>query len=80
MGLSNLQRHQVIESLTKQQTGNVAEAAVVLWAQMATKIISIVGEGGFHSLYARSVFLTQSDFPWLAACPMSPQKDQASRN
>ena len=76
MGLSNLQRHQVIESLTKQQTGNVAEAAVVLWAQMATKIISIVGEGGFHSLYARSVFLTQSDFPWLAACPMSPQKDQ----
>ena len=42
---------------------------------MATQIISIVGEGGFNSLYARSVFLTQSTFPWLAAGPLSPQPD-----
>jgi hypothetical protein len=43
---------------------------------MATEIISIVGEGGFDSLYARSVFLTQSTFPWLAASSLSPQTDQ----
>ena len=26
-----------------------------------------MGEDGFHSLYARSVYLLQSEFPWLGA-------------
>jgi len=66
----------MVERLTASHPENVADAAVMLWAQMASKIISIVGEGGFNSLYARSVFLSQSSFPWLAACPQSPQPDQ----
>jgi len=52
-----------------------ADAAINLWEQMATEIISIVGEGGFNSLYARSVFLTRSTFPWLAAGALPPQVD-----
>ena len=59
-------RHQLIKGLTAQRTEKVADAAVDLWAQIATQIISIVGEGGFNSLYARSVFLAKSEFPWLA--------------
>jgi hypothetical protein len=52
------------------------DAAINLWEQMATQIIAIVGEGGFNSLYVRSVFLTRSTFPWLAAGALPPQADQ----
>ncbi len=68
-------RHHIIESLMAQHPEKVADAAINLWEQMATQIISIVGEGGFNSLYARSVFLAQSTFPWLAASALSPQAD-----
>lgn len=76
MDTSDLLRHQIIKSLTAQRTDNVADAAVRLWEQMATQIISIVGEGGFNSLYARSVFLTRTTFPWLAAGALPPQAEQ----
>ena len=72
---SDLPRHQLIRTLTARHPEKVADAAIGLWEQMATQIISIVGEGGFNSLYARSVFLTQSAFPWLAAGSLSPQID-----
>lgn len=62
---SDLPRHQLIRTLTAQHPEKMPDAAIGLWGQMATQIISIVGEGGFNSLYARSVFLTQSNFPWL---------------
>ncbi|MHB1592283.1 MAG: hypothetical protein ACYCTW_12250 [Sulfuricella sp.] len=75
MDTSDLLRHQIIISLTEGHTEKVADAAINLWEPMATQIISIVGEGGFNSLYARSVFLTQSSFPWLAASSLSPQND-----
>lgn len=58
-----------------QHPENVTDAANNLWEQMATKIISIVGEGGFNSLYARSLFLAQSTFPWLEASALSPRTD-----
>ena len=72
---SDLLRHMLIKSLMAQHTEKVADAAVDLWEQMATQIISIVGEAGFNSLYARSVFLTQTSFPWLAARSSLSQSD-----
>ena len=75
METSELLRHQTIKNLMPQHTEKVADTAINLWEQMATQIISIVGNGGFNSLYARSVFLSQSTFPWLAADPLSPQPD-----
>jgi hypothetical protein len=63
---SSLLRRQIINNLMDQHTVKVADAAINLWEQMATQIISIVGEGGFNSLYERSLFLTQSTFPWLS--------------
>lgn len=68
-------RHQIIESLMVQHPEKVTDAAINLWEQMATQIISIVGEGGFNSLYARSVFLAQSTFPWLEASALPPGAD-----
>ncbi|OIQ70435.1 hypothetical protein GALL_479530 [mine drainage metagenome] len=74
METSELLRHQKIESLMARPMDNVADAGVELWEQMATQIISIIGENGFNSLYERSVFLTQSSFPWLAADALSSRK------
>jgi hypothetical protein len=64
---SGLLRHQIINNLIDQRTEKVADAAVILWEQMATQIILIIGQGGFNSLYERSLFLTQSTFPWFSA-------------
>lgn len=69
-------RHQLIERLMAQQPENVADAAINLWEQMATQIISIVGVDGFNSLYARSVFLAQPTFPWLTTSSLSQPNDQ----
>lgn len=40
---------------------------------MATQLILIIGAGGFDSLYARSLFLSQASYPWLAADSGPPQ-------
>lgn len=76
METRDLPRHQLIERLMAQHPEKVADAAISLWEQMATQIISIVGEDGFNSLYARSVFLAQPTFPWLPASSPSPENDQ----
>lgn len=75
MKTSDMLRHQIIKSLTAQHPEKMADAAVNLWALMATRTISIVGEGGFNSLYTRSVFVSQRTFPWLDAASLSPQAD-----
>ena len=73
MDTSKVLRHQKIQGLTEKHTEKVADAAIGFWEQAATQIISIVGEGGFDSLYARSMFLTRSTFPWLVATSESRQ-------
>jgi len=73
MGTSDLLRHQIIKSLPLWQTEKISDAAVFIWEQMAIQIISIVGEGGFNSLYSRSLVLTQSTFFWLEFDPHSTQ-------
>ena len=41
------------------------DEAVSLWEDLAVQVISIVGEGGFDSLFSRSIFFTKRTFPWL---------------
>jgi hypothetical protein len=60
-------RHQIINHFMAKPAENVLDAAVVLWEAVAVQIVSIVGIGGFNSLYARSIFLVQPAFPWLVA-------------
>ena len=69
-------RRQLIEQLMAQRTEKVAYAAIDLWEPLAIQIVSLVGEEGFSSLYARSAFCVQSKFPWLAAQSLSLQTDQ----
>jgi hypothetical protein len=66
-----LLRQQSIERLGTASDEEFSEAAVALWEGVAGQIIAIVGEAGFDSLYARSVFLAQSTYPWIIAPPES---------
>ena len=68
METSELLRQQLVKRrMALPSEEEVADTAIDLWEQMAAQIISIIGEGGFDSLYIRSVFLTRSTYPWLAA-------------
>ena len=72
----DLPRHQIIQNLMAPHTERVADVAIKHWEQIATKIISIVGEDGFNSLYSRSVFLAQLTFPWIATSALLTPADQ----
>jgi hypothetical protein len=50
-----------------------AEMAVRAWRRLAERLTPIIGERGFCVLYARSLILTQADFPFLLLPP--PQSD-----
>jgi len=67
MASSNVQRHQIIQRTIAKSTGDVADVAVKLWQPLAAQLISIVGEGGFNALYARSLHLVSRQYPWLAS-------------
>jgi hypothetical protein len=65
--------------MVSQRTGSdkpaeaIAEIAVCAWQGLADRLAAVIGERGFRALYARSVHLTQAEFPWLS--PPSPQSD-----
>ena len=73
METTPLPRHHLIENLVTQRTGDVVDTALGLWEKLALELVVIIGEGGFSSLYARSVFLSKARFPWLIDTT-SPEK------
>jgi hypothetical protein len=75
MATSDLPRHPLIKHLMAPHGESVADASIILWERMAAEIVSIVGEEGFNSLYARSLFLSHASFPWLAA-NLPPKAEQ----
>ncbi len=65
MDAFRLLRQQAIDSLSAASTESPADTAIGVWERLATQIVALVGEAGFDSLYARSIYLTQSSYPWL---------------
>lgn len=59
-------RQQLIQSAMANSIGEVPDVAIQLWHLLSSQLISIIGEGGFNSLYDRSLYLTRAAFPWLA--------------
>lgn len=51
----------------------VAEVSIHLWERLASELISIIGEEGFESLFARSLHLNNVIFPWLLSVHSSQQ-------
>jgi hypothetical protein len=69
METSQLLRHQTIKSLLAQHTEQGEDVVTTLWEPLATQVISIIGEGGFNSLQARTLFLSRNTYPWLEPNP-----------
>lgn len=66
MAILDAQRHHMIRQAVLQRPEAIGEVTVDLWSRLAAQLISIIGEGGFQSLYSRSVHLTRVTFPWIA--------------
>ena len=71
MAIIDDQRHQKIKSIIMQQPDAVASVTLHLWECLSHELSSIIGEGGFQSLFARSVHLTRASFPWIDVGPSS---------
>jgi len=54
-----------------QDTVGVAHATAGLWECIARQLAPIIGLGGFHSLFLRSLQLTRASLPWLALADSS---------
>lgn len=67
MASDEARRQQLIQSAMANRIGEVPEIALQLWQPLSSQLISIIGEGGFSSLYDRSLHLTRAAFPWLEA-------------
>ncbi|MBC7499994.1 MAG: hypothetical protein H7315_05805 [Herminiimonas sp.] len=60
------QRHQMIRRAVGEQPEALVDITIILWNKLASQLVSIIGQGGFQSLYSRSVNLTGAKFPWMA--------------
>lgn len=67
MATRDVRRRQFIDSALARNSDEAADSAIQTWQQLASQLVSLIGEGGFHSLYARTLYLTRADFPWLPA-------------
>lgn len=65
MAISNVRRRQLIDSALARHSDDATQAPTQPWDQLASQLVSLIGEGGFHALYARSLHLSRTDFPWL---------------
>ena len=69
-------RHKMIQGQLLQHSENGEDVVTHLWEPMSVQIMAIVGEGGFNSLYARTLSLNKSEFPWLPTSPFLPKNDK----
>ena len=54
----------------------VVDVTVLLWEKLAVELASIIGEGGFQSVYERSGTLVSMQFPWMLL-NSATQQDEA---
>ena len=53
-----------------------ATEASTAWRQLASSLVSIIGDSGFKSLFERSLFLSRQALPWLRDCELLGHTDQ----
>jgi len=66
MSTSDVRRQQLIQAAMAKHTSEAAEVAMQLWQPLTSQLVSIIGTGGFDALYARSFYITQAMYPWMA--------------
>ena len=63
---------QLLESALARLPDAAVPNTIRLWEQLAPELISIMGEGGFKPLYARSIRLASKRHEWLLPCAAKP--------
>ena len=63
-GCATFRYHMIKDLLEHCPDEEVADLAHDLWKSLTTEITLLVGQEGFDTLYARSVFLTENASPW----------------
>src|ERR1700693_985519 len=58
-------RKKMIRRAVTQLPDVMPEVSIDLWIRLARELSLIVGDGGFKSLYLRSLHLTKATFPWI---------------
>lgn len=59
------QRHQQVRLAIQQRPQAALEQTALLWEQLATELIAIIGEVGFMAMYTRSLHICRTRYPWL---------------
>jgi hypothetical protein len=59
----------MIEQAVRRRSGAHADISILLWESLAAELRVIIGERGFESLYARSLFRASTTIAWLAPHP-----------
>lgn len=62
---TNDERHQMIERNVMRSPETLRADTIVLWERLAIELSAIIGDGGFSTLYARSLHVTRAAHPWL---------------
>lgn len=65
----------MIEQAVRRLPGAPADISILLWEGLASELRVIIGERGFESLYARSLFRASTTVAWLAPQPPQPSAD-----
>jgi hypothetical protein len=63
------QRHRMIEQAVRRLPSAHADGSILLWQSLAAELRVIIGDRGFESLYARSLFRAGAAYPWLEPHP-----------
>lgn len=65
MQIDDVPLHALIRQAVRQRPEAPLDVSLDLWERLAIELVAIIGEGGFLSLYARSVHLAGATYPWL---------------
>jgi hypothetical protein len=77
MATANEQRYQMIKRAVMQKPEAFIDVTFHLWERLALELSAIIGEGGFQSLYDRSLHVNSALFPWITET--HPQQPTYSR-
>jgi hypothetical protein len=65
MAITDELRHRMIEQAVRSLPHAHADGSVLLWQSLAAELRAIIGDRGFESLYARSLYRAGAAYPWL---------------
>lgn len=69
MSTPDQQRHRMIERAVRHLPNAHADGSILLWQSLAAELRVIIGDRGFESLYARSLYRAGAAYPWLEPHP-----------